>query len=168
MRSSRHSRHGDIHGSAESFDLLIGLKVKPREIVALREGSINFTGCFIFEFPKTNEVFFTSPPKELFSRPTRMDLTREKEIVKWTKTPIPNVHRHFLDQGLKKATSIGLSEEQNADYAKIAEGSNGFYAITYKDDGYSRSHAVTLYIIDRQTRRLLEFVDTNTLYEPDS
>ena len=45
--------YGDIHGKPESFDRIMGLRSTAKEILALRKGTIDFTGFFIFQFPES-------------------------------------------------------------------------------------------------------------------
>jgi hypothetical protein len=52
--------YGDVHGSAENSDLLLGLKEAPSEICSFRSGARDFTGYFVSDFPATNASYFTS------------------------------------------------------------------------------------------------------------
>ncbi len=159
--------YGDIHGSAASFDRIMGHKVRPKEVLALRSGSIDFRGSFIFEFPESSKGFFESPPQQLFTHPMPLSYEKDKIFVKWKRTPFAPEHVHFFTQSLQQAISIGLPQEYAVALTNLAQTTNGLYAISYENNGSQRSHNVDLFIIDPQTRRFYQFVDTNSSFEPN-
>lgn len=159
--------YGDTHGSAASFDRVIGHKVQPEVILALRIGSVEFFGCFIFEFPESSKDFFNSPPTDIFEHPIPLSYEEDKKFIKWRRTPFASEHIHFFEIFLSRAKSNGLQQEQVNILNGLAHSTYGLYAISYEDDGHRRSHNVDLFIIDTQTRKFYKFIDTNSTFQPN-
>ena len=162
------TEYGDVHGSAKSFDRLMGHKVRPEQILALRDGSIDFRGSFIFEFTESSKDFFETLPAELFKHPKPLSYEKDKIFVQWTRTPFVAEHLHFFTQSIQEAKSIGFPQEHIIDLTKLVNTTKGLYAISYENDGFQRSHNVDIYIINPETRRFYQFTDTNsTFIRPD-
>jgi len=156
--------YGDMHGSAESFDLLLGLKVKPKEILALRmAATIDLLACFIFEFPESSKTFFDNPPPSLYDHPIPMSYEKDKIFVKWRKTPFAHDHIHFLTRFLQRAKSLGLPENHIAILNNLSTSTNGLYAVSYENSGGECVSNVGLFVLDQKKRILYSFTITDCL-----
>lgn len=158
--------YGDIQGSEESFDRLIGLKVKPEKILALRHGTIDFIGCFIFQFPDSTQNFFDNVPNGLSNHPIPLSYEKEKTFINWKATPVTQEHLHFLNTSLAQVLSIGLDDEQYKFIMELACSDNAFYSISFEGSVSAMSHNVNFYLIDPKRRLFYNLTDTSIVYMP--
>ncbi len=157
--------YGDEHGSAESFDKLLGLKICPKEIVSLRNGASDFSGCFIFDFPETSRKFFESPPLSLFQHPVPLSYEKNKIFVKWKKTPFKKKHIHFFRKSLLIARTMGLEEKYVIELNALSITEDSLYSLSYENDGSNKSHNVDVFIINPKKLRFYKFTDTNRIFK---
>lgn len=157
--------YGDIHGTAASFDRILGLKIKPAEILALRHGGVQFTGCFVFVFPAHSGLFFKSPPVSFFHHPTPLSYERSKTFVTWRSGPAPPQHAAIINEAIRRASGIGLRGALAEEMAALATSPSGFYAMSYEQTAAHRRHNVDVYLLAPATRKLYQITDTNTVFE---
>lgn len=157
--------YGDVHGTAASFDRILGLKVKPAGIVALRHGGVEFTGCFVFLFPAQNEHFFKSPPDSFFQHPVPLSYEASKTFVTWRPGPASPRHAAIINEAIRLAQGIGLQDALAVEMIALATSASGFYAMSYEQNAAQRRHNIDVYLLDPSTRKLYHITDTNTVFE---
>ncbi len=158
--------YGDVHGKAESFDRIIGLKAEATETLALRQGGIDFTGFFVFQFPQNTSSFFSSPPPVFFTHPLPLSYERNKVFLKWQRTPVPKEMDYLVTQALSNALAIGLAQERYRSLMALAQNPHAYFAASFEDDHLGK-HNLDLYLIDPERRVLYQYVDSNSIYTPD-
>ena len=156
-------------GSPKYFERIMGLNSHPAEIVGFRRdgGMLEVIAFHAFQFPESDEGFFSKPPPDFFERPLPGSWEDNKVFVRWKRTPIDQEHRHFVTQLLSLAKSIGLQKPLASSVSDIASSSNGFYAVSYEDDGSGLSHNVTMLVIDSTARRFYYLDDTNNGFKAE-
>lgn len=157
--------YGDVHGTAASFDRILGLKVKPVEVVALRHGGVDFTGCFVFRFPAHSALFFKSPPASFFHHPVPLSYETSKIFVTWRSGPVLPRHAAIISEAIRRAQDIGLSKPLADEMTALATSPSAFYAMSYEQTSAHHRHNVDVYLLNPSTRKLYQITDTNTVFE---
>jgi hypothetical protein len=154
--------YGDVHGSAENSDLLLGLKEAPSEIYSFRSGARDFTGYFVSDFPATNASYFTKLPSSFFDHPKRKSYENKKTFIKWQNTPVIPAHKFLLDHAISAMTTNNIPCIQAAEFTAQSETSGRYYAITFEDNGGGRYDNIHFHLLNPKERRLFEFTDTTS------
>ena len=152
--------YGDVHGSAEKSDVILGLKQAPREIYSFRAGNQDFTGYFVSDFPATSASYFAKLPSSFFDHPKLLSYERKKTLIKWQRTPVAPVHKFLLDHALSVMTSNSMPNVQVAEFKAQSETSDRYYAVTFEDEGGGRYDNINFYVLNPKDGRLYELTDT--------
>ena len=157
--------YGDMYGSAANADLKLGLKVKPRELYAYRQGNNHFTGIFVFEFPVGTAKFFESPPSDFFNHPKPLSYEQGHTFITWRRMPVDGAHE-FLKNRAEKIVSRGTTAARwKSEFEAAMVDRDNYYAVRYEDLGSGRYDNITFYVLDSSSRRLFEINDTHSFAE---
>jgi hypothetical protein len=152
--------YGDVHGSAERSDVILGLKEPLSEIYSFRAGDRDFTGYFVSDFPVTSASYFAKLPSSFFDHPKLLSYERKKTLIKWQRTPVTHVHKFLLKRAISVMESNGIPKVQIAEFKARSEASDGYYAATFEDMGGGRYDNINFFLLDPKDRRLYELTDT--------